>query len=121
MEKANNMKAIREALESFIQLADDGVIQPRSVGEADEHCFCRLMEMARAALATPPRNCDIGTADEQYSRMYRKCYEWMCADCKASDKDFRKCALSWAQMPCEESGAGTGERRVQTVQAADER
>ena len=53
-----NAAAMREALELFIQLADDGVIQPRSVGEADEHCFCVLEKMARAALAAPPRNCD---------------------------------------------------------------
>lgn len=60
---------------------------------------------AKNALAEPVKNCEVGTAEEQYSRMFRECYEWMCMDCKSIDKDFRKCALSWAQKPYKEGGA----------------
>ena len=53
-----NAAALREALVSFMPLADYGVIQPRSVGEDDEYCFCVLKKMVRAALSAPARNCD---------------------------------------------------------------
>lgn len=80
------------------------ILPPRDkAGEGGWLAWVRAMqEKARAALAKPPRQCDVGTAEEQYSRMLRKCYEWMCIDCKQSDKDFRKCAISWAQMPYKE-------------------
>ena len=64
---------------------------------------CEPVRKAKAALAAPPRNCDVGTEGEQYSRMFRECYQWMCMDCK-QNKDLRKCALSWAQKPYKEGG-----------------
>ena len=57
-EHRGNAAAMREALVSFMQLADYGVIQPRSVGEDAEYCFCVLKKMVRAALSAPARNCD---------------------------------------------------------------
>lgn len=57
METSN--AAMREALELIVRLADDGMIQPRSKGEDDEHCFVAALDIARAALSAPARNCDI--------------------------------------------------------------
>lgn len=66
-----------------------------------------------AALAAPPRNCDVGTPDEQAKRLDafcdshghgfdgQKCYS--CENCKLIFID--RCELAWAQMPYEEGGA----------------
>lgn len=88
-----NAKVLREAVVLALSLLDlkEGVPY-KTVSQKD-------IDFMKAALAAPPRQCDVGTAEEQYSRMFRECYEWTCADCKSSDKDFRKCALSWAQKP----------------------
>ncbi len=60
-----NAAALREALKAFIQLADDGTIQPRTKGHHDEHCFVVAQGMARAALSAPPRNCDRYRTEEE--------------------------------------------------------
>jgi hypothetical protein len=69
---------------------------------------------SKAALAAPPRNCDVGTAKEQDERFHRfcKCHRTgSCAGCHNPVKDYtvangvRECALVWAQMPYEEGGA----------------
>lgn len=90
---------LREALTKILNLTSS----------LDENCAVDpvdICDIARDALAEPVRNYEVGTAEEQYSRMFRECYEWMCMDCKSSDKDFRKCALSWAQKPYVEKEGG---------------
>lgn len=68
-----------------------------------------LYEIADAALAAPPRNCDVGTAEEQYERHKKLCSR-ACLSCPVHKEfDFRKalrwsCQLVWAQLPYEESG-----------------
>ena len=61
-----------------------------------------------ATLAAPPRNCDVGTAEEQEKRFDGFCYvhlspEKGCGNCPLNGKPC--CELSWAQMPYEEGGA----------------
>lgn len=66
---------------------------------------CEPVRKARAALAEPPRNCDIGTAEEQAKRMdayctsYRECIGgcWRCDNCPLCS--IHRCELAWAQMP----------------------
>lgn len=69
---------------------------------------------ARVALSAPPRNCDVGTAQEQDERFHRFCvkhHTGSCAGCHNPVGDYtvangvRECALVWAQMPYEEGGA----------------
>ncbi len=62
------------------------------------------------ALAAPPRNCDVGTAEEQTERFLAYCYrmqvvsENLCEQCPLySQKD---CRLAWAQMPYEAKEGG---------------
>ena len=38
-------------------------------------------DMANAALSDPPRNCDVGTAEEQTRRWNRFCYRHECLSC----------------------------------------
>ncbi len=59
--------------------------------------LCEAKTAIQKAISKPPRNCDVGTADEQYKRH--------CAYCK-KNKDFscapvmcRKCYADWTQTP----------------------
>lgn len=74
---------------------------------------CEPVRKAKAALAAPPRNCDVGTAQEQDERFHRFCVKHRtgsCAGCHNPVGDYtvangvRECALVWAQMPYEEGG-----------------
>ena len=71
---------------------------------------CEVMLGAKAALAAPPRNCDVGTAEEQDERFHRFCVmqrKGSCAGCpdpvggRTVANGIRECALVWAQMPYE--------------------
>lgn len=55
---------------------------------------------ANVVLASPPRQCDIGTADEQSERFGRFCGHYRvrrCKDCPLLAKG--PCEFEWAQMP----------------------
>ncbi len=58
-----------------------------------------------AALAAPPRQCDVGTAEEQAERFEDYCEKRCCAsDCDHrmyEDESKVGCTLIWAQMPYE--------------------
>ena len=53
-----------------------------------------------------PRNCDIGTAEEQYARVREFCKKHKvglrCVDCPVNGLFPKNCALIWSQMPYEE-------------------
>ena len=60
-------------------------------------------------LGNTPRNCDVGTAEEQEERYEKFCYahrsrEKGCGDCPLLDGG-PCCELAWTQMPYEEGGA----------------
>jgi hypothetical protein len=71
----------------------------------------KIIKSAKAALAAPPRNCDVGSAKEQAKRMDAYCASygdrigggWRCDNCPLCPID--RCELAWAQMPYEEGGA----------------
>jgi hypothetical protein len=64
---------------------------------------------ARAALSAPPRNCDVGTLEEQAERFSEYCDSEVCKRnrCRFNAKALciERCALAWAQMPYNEGGA----------------
>lgn len=63
--EANNMKDMREALEKMCNLFDRGAICTSYANTAEEmEQIDELYHMAKAALAEPPRNCDVYTHDE---------------------------------------------------------
>lgn len=99
-----NNKATREALEKIAHYDDS------EYGMDDPYCkdgrICA--DIARKALAKPPRNCDVGTAREQSKRFDEFCFarrtmESCCDKCPV--KDDPSCELAWAQMPYMEGGA----------------
>ena len=66
--------------------------------------LCEAKTAINAALSAPPRNCDLGTAEEQAERHKRWCRK------RQIIKDYlgvgcRKCVVEWSQMPYEEGGA----------------
>ena len=52
------------------------------------------------------RNCDVGTADEQYARVRAFCkihkVGLRCVDCPVNGVLPKNCALIWSQMPYDE-------------------
>ena len=88
----------------FLSLGIDYVSGKQGVGE--------LRDMVNAALAAPPRNCDVGTEQEQAERYVRYCDEFTrdgmhCETCPCCGKtSFGKCEFAWAQMPYKEQEGG---------------
>lgn len=97
-----NMAAMREALEHasyFLRRHHTGAVY---APDGETLIYCEdVAKIVDAALSAPPRNCDVGTADEQMKRQH----DTMCNTTKAcpdSDWSCRKCFAEWAQMPYEE-------------------
>lgn len=69
--------------------------------------YGRILEVVNAALSAPPRNCDVGTAEEQAKRLNEWCNGRHCINCRFKGGWPDECKLKWAQMPCgsEESEA----------------
>ncbi len=94
-----NAAATREALlKAWVMLNvcdwPDGV---NMYGVAD------ILREIDAALALPPRQCDVGTADAQSERFKHE----MCDNlpsCKPWDECCLRCFAKWAQMPYAEEG-----------------
>ena len=65
----------------------------------------KKLEVVNAALSAPPRNCDVGTAEEQSARFDAHCRKHMgCFTCPLREKDGgvpKHCELAWTQMPYE--------------------
>jgi hypothetical protein len=55
----------------------------------------------QTALAEPPRNCDVGTAEEQYVRFRDMCVNTNCEGL-VKHNTLSEYAFAWSQMPYEE-------------------
>jgi len=90
---------LREALTKILNLTNS----------LDENCGVdpvEIRDIARSALAAPPRNCDVGTVADQRKR-YAKICQHNCDRCALQDDRALKggCEFSWEQLPYEEGGA----------------
>ncbi len=106
-----NQQKMREALDTALRFIGNLEIEPYSpLDEAASELRQRVMD----ALSTPPRNCDVGTPEEQYRRFWDMCSNKdvnKCAYCefrrifnRNCSRD--KCFARWAQTPYAEEGAG---------------
>ena len=88
-----NEAAMREALVMVKRLFDGRLMWQPDIRKAHE--------AVNAALAAPPRNCDVGTEKEQNERFLKFCTS---IDCKRYCPLFKadSCELAWAQMPYDE-------------------
>lgn len=104
--EVNNIASIREALEKISEQFFEGC-DGKHYAQLNESAYQRI----QAALSAPPRNCDIGTADEQAQRYDKLCEGTECVKCPVHAlwhhyfeicKNGRvSCGLMWAQMPYE--------------------
>ena len=107
-----NAAAMREALENV------RFYLPHFLQYMWLHCedaeaggyYEKILEVVNAALSVPPRNCDVGTAEEQYARVRAFCkihhkVGLKCVDCPVNGVLPKNCALIWSQMPYDEGGA----------------
>ncbi len=109
VENSGNSLAMRRAL---VEIRDCIKEHPCQLDED------AVFEIVTKALNEKPRNCDVGTAEEQTARFNEFCNvafkKWLerwnikldqCSSCELSGN--RKCALTWAQMPytAEKGGA----------------
>ena len=96
---------LREALRQVSRVAVE-MTRKTITGEPEDRktidrWALRLCEIAsEALLAEPIRNCDVGTAEEQYRRFLKFCHGANCSKCPVHDA--RSCKLAWAQMPYED-------------------
>lgn len=111
MAEQGNGAAMREALEEIdkdtdlLDIAED--IAP-DLHPSHSFVAVQIRKIARAALSAPPRNCDVGTAEEQTKRLRKLCekYKPTCRGCPCyTNIHEENCWLKWAQMPYREGEA----------------
>lgn len=102
---------LREALNQLLGLIDNKILvfadglELSDISQAQYH-----IDKAVEAYEEPPRNCDVGTAEEQAERYGRYCDKFTtdsmhCESCPCCGKILLgKCEFAWAQMPYEEGG-----------------
>lgn len=96
--------AVRGASNHDVIVRYDHVRHPHTLDLAKEVCYKMNREVE---VGRPRRNCDVGTADEQYERWRVFCgrYAPVCAGCPCeSDRSLAYCFARWAQMPYEGGG-----------------
>ena len=114
---------MREALRQVSRVAVE-MTRKTVTGESEDRktvdeWALRLCDIVSSTLADPPRNCDVGTAEEQAERFRRFCGthkpdesqfteegELLCPStgCELIACNYGQCALAWSHMPYEEGG-----------------
>ena len=96
--QVGNASAMREALESVRNWCLN-----RLFNSPHQVTVEGLLSVVNAALSAPPRNCDVGTPEEQSARFDAHCRKHMgCLTCPLREKDGgvpKHCELAWAKMP----------------------
>lgn len=101
MNKPNDSETLRDAL---VAIVDYYQTTCRSCSHI-VGVLHTLVENARAALAKPRRNCDVGAAEEQYRRFMAMCNSKdgrQCSTCEFRLNCYTgrdECFARWAQMP----------------------
>ena len=92
----SNAAKMREALERILNLA---YIAKEDGGRITNDW---LIDTCKTALSAPPRNCDVGTAEEQGARFRGFCDKHNCERCPVGgDEYLTNCFSRWSQMPYE--------------------
>ena len=116
--ESNVVQKMREALLAIKDVAERDMRHHVSMSESDStsiRAWSNLfVSLSSKALSEPLRNCDVGTAEEQYLRMNKYCDKQNgrepCEKCQFLTRGLN-CALAWAQMPYEE---GDGDGRIES-------
>lgn len=106
MVRASNAAKMRAALERLKPLCQS--VWESGGGEDVSAEIAEMMDIIKDALSAPPRNCDVGTAEEQDERFDAFCerYAPRCENCPCCLWNMigGACSIKWAQMPYEEGG-----------------
>ena len=133
--RVGNAAKMRKELEEIVDMVtyyfpdftiprDDDELRDSIIDKAIDYTslrddFIKAVIIARDAISAPPRNCDVGTVEEQAERFRRFCEthkpyesqfteegELLCPStgCELIACNYGQCALAWSQMPYEEGG-----------------
>ena len=111
--RVGNAAKMRDALRQVSRVAVE-MTRKTVTGESEDRktvdeWALRLCDIVSAALAAPPRNCDVGTDEEQSSRYEELCDRHTCGSrCSATGcpmYEYDCSPFAWGQMPYEEGGA----------------
>ena len=104
----NSDKHLRDVFKSIIKRVDDAI-------KSDDAQFLtgallHIRSAAKHMLLLPPRNCDVGTAEEQEARFNKFCnshyninnVDGKCGTCPLKENRKAICEFAWLQMPYEE-------------------
>ena len=103
-----NASKMREALEKVLRVLHCAIVADILKGDDVNGAYNEVI----AALSAPPRNCDVGTAEEQEKRFNSFCKTHLsgtrsicsaqcpCVGCRS----MFHCLTKWEQMPYEEGG-----------------
>lgn len=91
-----NAAAAIDALRYILHQIDNN---PDKLSAGD--LLCIIGDKAEAALKKPPRQCDVGTAEEQTARYVKYCRQHAPCDNKCPLNKTYDCKFTWSQMPCE--------------------
>lgn len=80
MRDCANVAKLREALKTMVCLFEYAQKAGALRWLIDEYKACRVLDLAQAALAVPPRNCDVWTAKEQDERYRSYCSSMGCGN-----------------------------------------
>lgn len=105
---------MREALVAMVEAETEGSMDR---DDLCGRCFEKMWDSCKHdgscwvdkvinALSDPPRNCDVGTAEEQEERMVRWCGQHKCESCQffCVANDGVSCEFTWGQSPYEAEG-----------------
>ena len=89
------LTAVRKALWELMGTSSESLRERRAI---------EISSKIRAALNAKPRNCDVGTAEEQAERFAKHCDNFArCTGCPCCGKvSYGRCEFAWTQMPYEE-------------------
>ena len=105
--QVGNAAKMREALEKAQRVLHCAIVAGILKGE-DAHI---ALNVVTAAISAPPRNCDVGTVEEQLDRYGLFCQN-KCPECEnrhschiCGERYRMKCMVAWSQMPYDEGGS----------------
>ena len=99
-----NCAAMREAFVRLHEIANTAFERMRE-GVETVNLPQAIWYWYEKAMSAPPRNCDVGTVEEQMRRKREYCKETQCSGCPANmggTISTDRCNFVWAQMPYKE-------------------
>ena len=112
MAENGNIAALRAALELAVDYSEYIVDHLPDEFAGEIHAASEILEKCDAALAAPPRNCDVGNAADQARRFQDFCHAHRTASTSCmrtcpghNAPDVRRCQAIWSQLPYEKGGA----------------